>query len=70
MRETLRAAYTPLQGLAFMLFLLIATPCMATVAVMRRETGSWKWPLLQFAGLTFLGWLLATLVYQFGRLFV
>jgi len=70
LRETLRAAYTPLQGLAFMLFLLIATPCMATVAVMRRETGSWKWPLLQFAGLTFLGWLLATLVYQFGRLFV
>lgn len=69
LRTTLRANYTPLQGIAFMLFLLIATPCMATIAVMRRESGSWKWPLLQFFGLTLLGWLLATLVYQIGRFF-
>jgi len=68
LREKLKSNYTPLQGFAMILFLLIATPCMATVAVMRRETNSWRWPMLQFWGLTFLGWGLATLVYQIGRL--
>ncbi len=68
LRHKLRETYTPLQAFAILLFLLVATPCMATVAVIRRESGSWKWALLQFVGLTVAGWLLATLVYQLGRL--
>jgi ferrous iron transport protein B len=68
LRETLRRAYTPLQAVSMMLFLLIATPCLATLAVMRRESGSWKWALLQFGGLTVIGWFAASLVYQIGRL--
>jgi len=68
LRETLRRHYTPLQAFAMMLFLLVATPCMATVAIMRKESGSWKWALLQFFGLTTIGWLLAVAVYQIGRL--
>ncbi|MHA1770520.1 MAG: ferrous iron transport protein B [Candidatus Thorarchaeota archaeon] len=37
--------FTPLTGLAFMAFTLIYAPCVATIAVIRRETASWKWPL-------------------------
>lgn len=66
LRRALRASYTPLVGLCVMLFALIATPCMATVAVTRRESGSWRWSALQFLGLTALAWIVTTLVYQVG----
>ena len=51
-----------------MLFCLIAAPCMATVAVTRRESGTWRWALLQFGGLTALAYILTTAVYQAGNL--
>lgn len=70
LRQVLRDNYGPLQAFCMLLFLLIATPCMATVAVMRKESGSWKWAMLQFWGLTVIGWLLATAVYQIGRLVI
>ena len=57
-------------GFSLMLFLLISAPCMATVAVTRRESGSWKWALLQLAGLTTVAYVIALLVYQVGSLFV
>ncbi len=68
LRFRLRDAYTPLVGFCIMLFALIATPCMATVAVTRQESGSLRWALIQFWGLTLLAWLLTILVYQGGRL--
>ena len=68
LRLRLAAAYTPLQGLCMMLFILIASPCMATVAVTVRETGSWKWAALQWGGLTALAWLVTAAVYQTGTL--
>ena len=68
LRQALRRDYTPLQALALMLFLLIGTPCMATFAITRRESGSIKWALLQLGGLTALAWLVALLVCQGGRL--
>ncbi len=68
LRAALAADYSRLTALSLMLFLLIATPCMATVAVMRRETGGWKWPLVQFFGLTAVGYLIALIVYQVGSL--
>jgi len=67
LRDRLRARYDPLVGFCIMLFALIATPCMATVAVTRQESGSWRWALLQFWGLTLTAWVLTTLVYQLGR---
>ena len=70
LRERIQHDYTPLTGISLIIFLLIATPCMATVAVTRRESGSWKWAALQFFGLTFLAYVLATLVYQVGSLFL
>ncbi len=66
----LRRDYSPLVGFSLMLFLLIATPCMATIAVTRRESGKWKWAILQMGGLTTIAYLLSLLVYQVGRLII
>jgi len=66
--EHLQADYPPLAGLTILLFTLIASPCIATVAVMRRESRSWGWPVLQWAGLTGLAYVLSLAVYQAGRL--
>ncbi|MBU0550490.1 ferrous iron transport protein B [Myxococcota bacterium] len=68
LRAKLRDRYPPLVGLSLMIFLLIATPCMATFAVVRRESNSWRWPTLQLVGLTVIAYLLALVVYQVGRL--
>ncbi|MBD3220213.1 ferrous iron transport protein B [bacterium] len=64
----LQADYSPLIGISLIVFLLVGTPCMATVAVTRRESGQWRWAWLQFFGLTALAYLLALFVYQVGRL--
>jgi ferrous iron transport protein B len=68
LRRSLARDYSPLTALSLMIFLLIATPCMATVAITRRESGRWRWALLQFGGLTAIAYLLCLLVYQLGRL--
>lgn len=70
LRDTLARDYSPLVGLSLMLFLLISAPCMATVAVTRRESGSWKWALFQLGGLTAVAYVIALVVFQVGRLFV
>jgi len=70
LREELRRHYSPLIGICVMIFSLIATPCMATVAVMRKESGGWRWAALQFFGLTALAYLLTLVVYQTGRHFL
>jgi ferrous iron transport protein B len=60
--------YTPLTGLSLMVFYVFALQCVSTVAVMRRETNSWRWPLFQWAYLGLLGWIFAFLTFQGGRL--
>ena len=69
LRDTLSRDYNPLIAVSLMLFLLISTPCMATIAVTRRETGGWKWALFQLGGLTAVAYVISLLVYQIGRLF-
>jgi len=69
LRGKLAAEYSPASGFAMLLFTLIATPCVATVVVTRRESGSWKWALLQWGGLTLVGYLAALLFYQLAALF-
>lgn len=68
LRERLRADYSPLQGFCIMLFCLLSTPCIATVAITRKESGAWKWALFQFFGLTVMAYIVTTLVYQVGHL--
>ncbi|MEN6411440.1 MAG: ferrous iron transport protein B [Veillonellales bacterium] len=60
--------FSPLVAYALMVFVLVYSPCLATIAVMKRETNSWKWPLFSSAYSTGLAWLLAFVVYQGGRL--
>jgi ferrous iron transport protein B len=67
LRQILHRTYTPLTGFCILLFALIATPCMATLAVTKKETGSWKWAFLQWGGLTALGWIVTVIVFQIGR---
>ena len=52
-----------------MMFSLISAPCMATIAITKRESNSWMWALFQLAGLTVLAWVVTTLIYQVGLLF-
>ncbi|MDD4816380.1 MAG: ferrous iron transport protein B [Victivallaceae bacterium] len=68
LQSHLRESYSPLQGFCIMLFCLISMPCVATVAVVRRETNSWLLTILQLAGLTVLAYGMTLIVYQGGRL--
>jgi ferrous iron transport protein B len=62
-----RALFTPLVCLTLMIFYVFAMQCMSTVAVVRRETNSWRWPLFQIAYMTGTAWILSFIVYQSGR---
>ena len=68
LRDKLQANYSPLQGFCIMLFCLISAPCMATIAVTKRESNSWRWALFQLIGLTVLAWVVTAAVYQVGLL--
>lgn len=68
LRDKLRKNYTPLVGFCIMLFMLVSLPCMATFAVTRRESNSWKWAFFQLGGLTLLAYVLTLIVYQTGSL--
>ncbi len=68
LREKLRANYSPLVGFCIMLFMLISAPCMATIAVTKRESNSWKWALFQLGGLTIMAYVLTLLVFQMGSI--
>ncbi|MDR0993087.1 MAG: ferrous iron transport protein B, partial [Verrucomicrobiota bacterium] len=68
LRSALRTAYTPLQGLAMMLFCLLSAPCLATIAVTKRETNSWGWALTMLIGMSLIAWAVTFAVYQTGLL--
>jgi ferrous iron transport protein B len=75
LRQALRSArrrdgsplMTPLTGVSLMVFFVLACQCMSTLAVVRRETGSWGWPLFMFGYQTTLAYAAAFAVYQSGR---
>ena len=62
-----RPLFTPLVCFSLMVFYVFAMQCMSTVAVVKRETNSWKWPLFQIAYMTGTAWLACFLLYQTGR---
>ena len=66
LRDQLRANYSPLVAFCIMLFCLIGAPCMATIAITRRESNSWGWALFQWGGLTVVAYVLTVAVYQVG----
>lgn len=63
-----RIPITPLAALAYMLFVLIYFPCIATLAAIKQESGSWKWALFAAGYTTVLAWCIAFVVYQLGNL--
>jgi ferrous iron transport protein B len=60
--------YSPLLGITLMVFYVFALQCVSTVAVVRRETNSWKWPIFQWVYMGALAWVLAFLTFQGGKL--
>lgn len=68
LREQLIRNYTPLQGFCIMLFCLLSIPCLATLAIMRRELNSWKLTVAEACGLFILAYIMTLIVYQAGTL--
>ncbi len=68
MASEVRADGTPLfnlaSGISLMLFYAFAMQCMSTLAIVKKETNSWKWPTIQLFGMTFLAYLTAFTTYQ------
>ena len=62
-----RPAWTPLTALTLMVFFVLAMQCMSTVAVVRRETNSWRWPLFMIGYMTGLAYIAALITYQGGK---
>ena len=76
LREKLRTArredgelvYTPLVGLSLLVFIALACQCMSTLAAVRRETATYRWPVFMFAYMTAFAWGASFVVFQGGRL--
>jgi ferrous iron transport protein B len=70
LRNALRAdpLWNPLTAYALMVFVLLYVPCLPSMIVLKRETGSWKWVAFQIAYSTSVAWLAAFVVFQGGRL--
>jgi ferrous iron transport protein B len=62
------ARYTPLVGLSLMVFFALACQCLSTLAVVKRETGGFRWPLFLFGYMTVLAWTVSFVVFQGGKL--
>jgi ferrous iron transport protein B len=60
--------FTPLVAFSFLLFTLIYFPCIAVVAAIKKESGSWKWAAFTIFYTTGLAWLISFLFYQIGQL--
>ena len=63
-----KPAMSGLIAVAAMVFFALCSQCAATLAAIRRETHSWRWPVFVFSYMTALAWLAAVAVYQVGRL--
>ena len=68
MRSELKSNGQPMfdlpTGISLLLFYAFAMQCMSTLAIVRRETNSWKWPLLQLVSMTLIAYLAALIAYQ------
>jgi ferrous iron transport protein B len=61
--------WTPLVALSLMVFFVLACQCMSTVAIVRRETNSWRWPVFMVNYMLVLAYVASLVTYQGGRLF-
>lgn len=68
--SALSGVFTQLNAYAFMVFVLLYTPCVAVIGVIKRETNSWKWTIFSVFYQFGIAWFVAMLIYQIGRLFI
>jgi ferrous iron transport protein B len=70
LQDALRSAkgMNGLTALAVMAFFALCSQCAGTLAAIRRETHSWRWPVFTFCYMTVLAWLVAVAIYQVGTL--
>ena len=61
--------FSPLTAYAFLLFVLIYFPCIATIAAIKNESGSWRWAFFAACYTTLLAWVVSAVVYQVGSIF-
>lgn len=66
--DTGKPVFTPLVAISLMIFFMIACQCMSTLAVIRRETGTWRWPVIAWIYMTGLAYLASLLIFQGGTL--
>ena len=64
----IRDGITPLIAYAYLIFILLYFPCIATIAAIRNETGSWRWALFAALYTTLVAWVASALVFQLGSL--
>jgi ferrous iron transport protein B len=62
--------FTPLASISFLIFVLIYFPCIAVIAAVKKESGSWKWAAFLTTYTTVLAWVLSFLIFQIGSLFI
>lgn len=68
LQTQISSAFTPLQAVSFMSFVLLYTPCLATVGVLRKETASWRWTAFSVVYALVLAYLVSIVIYQGGKL--
>jgi ferrous iron transport protein B len=69
-QQMLHDGITPLSAFAYLIFILLYFPCIATIAAIKNETGSWRWAIVAAGYTTAVAWLASALVFQIGSLLV
>ena len=64
----LREGITPIAACAYLIFILLYFPCIATIVAIKNETGSWHWAMFAASYTTAVAWIVSALVYQIGSL--
>ena len=70
LQKAVQHTMTPLSAAAYLVFVLLYFPCLATIAAIRNETGTWKWAIFTAVYTTVLAYIMSMLVYQIGALIV
>ena len=65
-----KPVWTPLVAVSLLVWFVLAMQCMSTVAIVRRETGGWKWPIFMIVYMNGLAYVACLIVFQVGRLVV
>jgi len=69
LRALLTTEFTPLSAYSFMAFTLIYIPCLATIAIIQKETRSWKWTAFSIIYALIVAYLISLAIYKFGSMF-